>query len=840
MVRFRSFVGWAALMIMAVPCLAQTTAKHPARAPLGYSIHSGGIGRLVPGQWGAIGTEIVNPGDQAVDVLTAIHFQNHPNLQFGRQMWVPARSRLLTSFPVLTPTDVPRDNESVEVQSLLLDRTGRGEVLIQSNSGQMLGDASLATMLERPLTAMIGDVGDESAGDAVMAMRVVRNLTRRVSSIAGDFAPPNLESLRGLDQLVLMSDSLAKDSAGLSAVREWVHNGGRLWLMLDQVAPDTVQALLGDSFTYHVVDRVGLTKFTMKSTQPGGLGPSGLTQEHDDPIDFVRVLTSQGSALHTLDGWPASFFFSVGRGRVLCTTVGARAWIRLRGPQDPQPKDVLRDAQYRANDYLTELAFEFLGQPSEPPPLKPADFQEFVSGQIGYRVVSRNSVLLVLGIFCTALIACGSWLAYRDQLPHLGWLGPLSAVGAATMLVLLGSWSRGAVPSTLAIAQIAEVSHDADDLQLTGLLGLYQQTDTTSPLGAQAGGVFLPDMTGQEGKTRRLVWTDLQAWHWENMALPAGIRTAPFHYSGKLAQPIQARATFGPAGLVGTLEAEPFRDLADALVVMPGQPILAANLAAGGKFTSGPGDVLAAGEFIGGTILSDERRRRRAVYKKMLDTPANDAAKLDNETAITRNDPIHGYPSEPKLLVWAAPYDTQFTLPSVMQRVGSALLAIPLKFDHPAAGTSFVIPSPCVTYASGGTSGAYVNRERRWISAMNNATTTTLRFKLPREVLPMKIKQANLTVTIDAPGRKLSITAGRGASEVSLATRNSPVGTVKLNIDRGDVLTVDAEGTFLLNIDVGTAAGESRDAIGGAGRDIGSFPVWRIEGVQLEVTGIAE
>lgn len=237
-------MGWTALALYAVPCLGQTptASPPPVRAPIGQSIHAGGIGRLVPGEWGAVGVDVVNPGDQPVDALSAMYFQNQPNLQYGRQVWVPARSRIMTSFPVLAPQDLPRQKDHVEIQTLLIDRTGKDEVLIKSSTGQMLGDAILATVFERPITGLIDDAGDELGGDTVMAMRLVRNLTRRVAILTGDFAPATPHSLQALDHLVLMSDRLAKDSAGLSAIREWVHDGGRLWIMLDQVSSETVQA----------------------------------------------------------------------------------------------------------------------------------------------------------------------------------------------------------------------------------------------------------------------------------------------------------------------------------------------------------------------------------------------------------------------------------------------------------------------------------------------------------------------------------------------------------------------------------------------------------------------
>ena len=837
----KTLLAGAILFLATAPCGAQSVGAKSS-APLGQSFHNGGIGRVLPNQWGLVGVDVQNPTEHPVDVVSVMHFADNPYQQYARRLWLPAKSRRSASFPILAPANLPRGKEFVDIRTQLLNRTGSTEVFVKNSSGQMLGDAILPIGFERPVTGLIDDGENEMCSDTVVAMRLVRNVTRRVAALSGNFLPSTIEGLQGLDQLVLCSNRIANDSAGLSAVREWVHSGGRLWIMLDRVNADTVSALLGDGLTFQEVDRARLTKFTVNSYWPGVVSETGHELEFVEPVEFARVVAPHGEIMHKIDGWPASFFLNVGRGRVLCTTLAARAWIRPRLPSDPKVTDVLRDSRYLANECLTELAFEFMGRPREQPALESKAFQEFVSEQIGYRIVSRGLVLLVLGAFCTGVIGLGAWLAYRGMLVHLGWLGPLTAIGAATVLVTVGYGMRSSVPPTVAVAQLAEISHDADDLQVTGLMALYQQSAAATELGAENGGIFAPDMSGQEGKARRMVWTDQSTSHWESLVLPAGLRMAPFSYSGKLTAPITARASFGPQGLVGSIESGPFKNIADGLIAMPGAPLMAVQLTADGKFTAGPGDVLASAEFIGGTLLNDDRRRRRAIYRKLLEVPASDTAKDQEDRPPTLQEaPVRTYPNQPTLLVWADALDLQFQLPSEMQKVGSALLAIPLSFEHSTPGSPVVIPAPCLTFQSVGNSGAYTNAEKRWLGPLSNSSKTNLKFMVPPEAFPLKLNRAVLTIVINAPGRKLEVSAGPATNLIPLETYQSPVGTLRVEITKPEALAFDASGGLLLNLEVGSAPGSNSSQYNAGGiRDDAIAAVWKIERVQLEVAGEAQ
>jgi len=120
------------------------------------------------------------------------------------------------------------------------------------------------------------------------------------------------------------------------------------------VAPDTLAMLFGDLFDFRVIDRVGLTRFTIKGADAAsGTGPEGLDYEFEEPVDFVRIVASNVNVVHTIDDWPASFFLRVGKGQVLFTSVEGRAWVRppteREMKRDKDAPEHLRDASPRGD-----------------------------------------------------------------------------------------------------------------------------------------------------------------------------------------------------------------------------------------------------------------------------------------------------------------------------------------------------------------------------------------------------------------------------------------------------------------------------------------------------------
>lgn len=776
-----------------------------------------GAQQLVADRWGMVGFRVVNPTDRPVELLATLYFQNDAGLQFGRRLWLPPQSRRRSSYLLRTPPEVPRGRQTIPVNALLFEQQGARQRLIAAPDGGVTHRGMLPLVVEPPLTAvLLGDTALEARA-AVGAMREAVELSRRMTTLQTDSLPTSAFALEGLGNLVLGTDLLAQDAAACQAVRHWLHDGGRIWIMLDRVSPEAVQRLLGDTFRCHIVDRLSLTHFQVLDQRDVPRRADGPPQELEQPVDLVRVVGPDLQVTHTVAGWPAAFWHPAGKGRVLITTLGARGWVRPRTPDDPQPVSSRDRGALIATPPLTTLAARLVPVES-PPPAASELWESSAVGPIGYRIVERRWVGLILLGFAASLLGAGLWLIPRGGLAHLGWVGPLLSLAAAGLLVLLGAGSRRAVPSTVSRIQVVEISPGTRDVAASGILAMYNQGELRQPLGSRDGGIFWPDMEGLEGTTRRMIWTDLDRWHWDHLALPTGIRLAPFRYHAVVAQPVVARARFGPDGLVGQLQAPAFASPTDALVATSAQRRMALNIRPDGSFTAGSPQVLAPNQYLTDVVLSDIQRQRQVMYRQLL----GDAAR-----------PVRF--SSPLLFAWTAPLEMQFDLVPEARQLGDSVLAVPLEFEPSDAGARVLVPTTFLPYESvplpglGGISSTYSNLEQKWLGPNHVESRTLLRFQVPPVLQPIRCQTARLTIKIRAPSRPLEVQGLVDGRLQTLERRESPVGLVQFQLDRPDALAVDERGGLRLGIFVGPPAKGGSDSIAVAG--------WQIDEVQLEITG---
>jgi hypothetical protein len=312
-------------------------------------------------------------------------------------------------------------------------------------------------------------------------------------------------------------------------------------------------------------------------------------------------------------------------------------------------------------------------------------------------------------------------------------------------------------------------------------------------------------MGGLEGRVYRRVQTDLDRWHWENLALPPGIRAGSFRHTEPIEAPVEAVVRLGPAGLEGRLHADPFHQLEDALLSLPGQPRLAVHVDADGTLRAGPEDALATGQFLTSALLNDRQRARRDLYQKLF------------------ADPQPRYIAQRRLLfAWAEPLDLHFRLvPGVATR-GAALLVVPFQFERTLPGTPVVIPAALVE-------SRRVTEDGRALSVAveaRNVAQLNLRFRLPDAVLPLAIERARLSLELSAPLREVIIRAAAGADTVVLRRRMSPQGTEQIDIDDPRLLQLDDQGTLHVDISIGPPRGR-----------IEGLDTWRLESAGLEIRG---
>ncbi|MEX1039068.1 MAG: hypothetical protein WDZ51_00455 [Pirellulaceae bacterium] len=261
---------------------------------------------------------------------------------------------------------------------------------------------------------------------------------------------------------------------------------------------------------------------------------------------------------------------------------------------------------------------------------------------------------------------------------------------------------------------------------------------------------------------------------------------------------------------MGLLQAGPFSRPTDSLIAFPTGRHLAIQLDDHGAFVAGNKALLAPGQYLSGNLLSNQQQLRRTVYQRLL------AERKDAK-----------YPRKATLLAWTEPLETGFDLPSEAVRVGGALLAVPLRIDRPAAGITIQVPSPLIGYQAVGreTASTYDNDRQQWLGPFPENWSTHLRFQMPAEVLPLQVDKAVLSIQINAPARELQIAARHEEDWVSVATRQSPLGRLRFEIDRPELLRLDAQGGLLLGINITGSP------------NLHSSMVWKIEDVHLEVQG---
>ena len=765
--------------------------------------------------WGVVGVSVINSDDQMAEALASFRFSRDSDLSFSRRIRIPPRSIRRTWVPIKLPR-VSRSDGTVDLFGLLMDCGLSSEVALRHSHAAVSHSSTLRINHDVPVTCIF--LEDDTtplseaatmAYEAVIALRAARGYERRLVMLGDRHLPPFPEVLDGVDQLVLYNSRFADDVAAMTAVRAWVNEGGQLWIMLDRVDFEGVERLLGNVFSCGLVDRVELDEVEIQTVAPRPDIKYASRRQYEQPVDFARVVTINMNVTHEVDQWPAAFWRGMGRGRVVFTTVGAKAWVQRpqarRGPWDPK-----RMTDYVPTPELDDLPIVL---PRTQRSFSPEVLRPYLAEQIGYRVVSRTPVLTILGLFCVSLFVAGVVLSRSSRLERMGWFVPAATLLAAVPLVWVGARAQRQVAPTVGQVQLIEAGEKDNEICASGLLAVYNPSPSTGPLGAGEGGVFQLDTTGLQGMKRRMVWTDLGQWHWENLKIPAGVRTASFERSAVLDQPLKAIGTFTATGLKVDL-AGPFTTLSDALIAVPGQPCLAANMD-GAVMQADAAGLLAPGQYVSGTLLSNEQTRRQAVYEQLLKSQ------------------LRGPIRRPTLLGWSEPLDMKFQFPEGVEHVGAALWCIPLEIKRPESGTNIVIPSPLVRYRAvkgpgrDGTSPLFDARTGQWVRS-SAVSKTWLRFQIPEEVLPIDVQRARLTMGITAPDRVVQILRESDGQVESLSSDSNPIGRITVVIEPPAIPVLDENGALRLGIAVSTNSDSN------TGKKKSS---WKIDWLQLEIAG---
>jgi hypothetical protein len=739
------------------------------------------------------------------EARVVVYYPEQEDVQYARDVWVPAQAALTTWLPV-GPAPKQSGKEGREIRMLLYDRTNGGERLILPSSQERIRQRAVLYRKRDLTTAIIREPRmvdlNPSEAECVRFSNVVRNvldLPDRVTFISDRTLPPAAEAFHGTDVLILAGSQFDADPPGRAAIRRWVEQGGTLWVMLDQCKPESAAPILGDDFDLTLVDRVGLTSVTLKKAS-GEMGWGTRTEEV--PVELVRVVPSPADKVtHTVDGWPAAFVRKVGRGKVLVTTLGPRGWYRERTANDRVPKGSQSERLPVENPLVSDLASTLYPSP-ETDAFPPDVFRPLIADEIGYQVVSRTTVALVLGGFVAALLAVGLGLR-RARRPELyGWATPAVAALAAGVLIFSGERSRQVVPPTVATVQLVTPIAGSGEASATGLYSVFNPSSGPVVVGSNDGVMLDLDGEGLDGQLRRRLQTDTDAWRWEGLKLPAGVRTGTFRGVSRVGK-LTALAKFGPDGLQGKLESASYTNPADGIALTTTREPTAVRIASDGTFAISPADVLPPGQYLAGAVLSDRQQRRQVVHQQLL------SGKLPRFLE-----------DRDLLFAWADSSAVPFTHSDGVRAVGTALLAVPIEFERTPPGTRVTIPA------------AFVPNRRQIDQIVTPVTrdatfpsSQRVRFQLPATVLPMRVEKVLFTARVTAPFRKVTVAGADGEKLTPLFAAVGPAAPIRVELSGASVAQPDARGGVYFQFDIGAATGGSADA------------PWKIESLGLEVVG---
>ncbi|WP_339908104.1 hypothetical protein [Symmachiella dynata] len=791
----------------------------------------------VPEQWGEFFLRLENDGDTPKELLCTSYFDDASTLQYGRKIWLPAHSKLVLSHPALFPAADTFSGKRANVTSLLFDQSQGKEVLLKNRAGLLEHKQALSITPDGRNTGIIA--GWDSAGDVpkevvdlVIANRVYQGLNNRVTFLAGQFLPAEENGLDHLDHLVIANDRLVDDLAALTAVRRWLHSGGRLWIMLDRTGPELLERLFGDEFQGSVVDQVGLT--SVRVDDPPSLqvpeGIVGQTFEYDEPVQMARVDIPGMTVWNTVNEWPAALTGTYGEGRVLITTLGPRGWMKVAPPPPPfkptktmktPPPDLAEKvAEYAPHGPMEDIApFIFAKRDNEP--LPPEELEVFAKEFVSYKVPSAT---LIIGSMCGFLIllaAAGGGLWKMGRLEHFGWCGSLLAIIFAMLFFGVGMSNRHGTSETIADVQLVQAIAGTDDVLSHGAIVVYRPEGGDDQIQTSQGGELIPNLTGESGETSRMVTTDLGTYYWDGLTQPTGLATYQFVASSEDADRLEAQATLDGQGIVGKSSGK--MSSGSDVMVATRRGRISAQMTEGGNFTARADDVLEPDQFLNATLLNDVQDRRRRILQQLFSDQRWQSS-LD----------------QPHLLVWVNDWEHGFEFGENLQQQGDTLVIAPLQFSRPPAGTDIVIPSPLLDYVStrppdGSSPAGFWDDGRQEWQERSSLSTTWLSVQVPPAFLPLAAKKAQIEIGVSGLMGQIEILGVKGEEVVSLQTVTDPVGTVVIDIDDPEALTISENGELIL----GLSAGVPEDAAAADANFNADTPAnsWKVHSLSLRLWG---
>ncbi len=906
-----SVMAW--MCALAIPVLAQPGAGDPATAQdsAPAAVDSGiqdpgpdnkpvnepvvrriavqsGFSAYVPRRWGIISCEVWNPTNESQDMTIRANWETEDlaknAIQFTRNFTIPAYTTRIISYPIRIPDHMPTqarfkygalvlnsritrivDGQELAVLSPLRTPLDKAQINTDFNKpalGYLGPDASEFLALQKRLTNEGVDVEDIDSVTVRMlkAVKEEQGTGASVFQAQGTGIPSSSLSLDSLDQLVLADKRLLHDVALLATIRNWVANGGRLWIMLNETGVELAQRLLGDSISLTSLGVEQLTNVELTSVHSN---QDPVVFDYDEPVNNAVVYADDVEVYYELNGLPAAFWKKYGNGEILFTTLDARALthpkpfstsyevlplqplqdLALRffsqtekAMTDVSVTDLELEAMTAEEDDISDNAMEmrramevYLGTS------RVDEMSNYLVSKVGFEIVTREHIATVFAIFFAILCGVGIVLYRKGRLELMLVAAPVLVLGICTYLYIIGTSKRNTLENLLASIQFINADNQSRQLAVRGFGAVYSEETVDENIEVSDGTIFWPDFEELTGQNIRMVWNDLESWHWEGLQIPGGtVRSFPFEKTVSSPVPVYVRAAFTESGLQGSYELGPLTNLEHGLLVSPSGERVPVQFVDGNLIIGS--QELADSQFDTSSSLVDEETGNRIDFINAL---------LKREHAD-----VVRYPRVPSIFVWSDPLELGIEFPGEQKVIGSALTVLPLQISRTTPGQRFQIPSILTSFHPSndirglGSSIAYDFAKDQWSDEkINSSHQMWLKVKVPTAVLPATITKAIVTVDIQAGERIVNsvgrITNDQGILEpVILDTRKSPNGQEVFIFDNADHLAIDEDGYIFLGINVGLEPLPGETIQQQRERE-GNY-TWQINDVDVAIEGIVE
>lgn len=777
-------VGSVATDVMAAPRMSSPPA-------------SAGLGIYEPGAWSMVSAQLENPDATAAEARVGLRFESVSNVQYAVRAWLPAESRRRVEWPV-KPLVVPAGARGLELEGrLILDREG-SEV-----SAGAAERGLLPLITRRHLTMQLIRPEDEAARELVSRLRAGQTDSAPVG-LRSEAAPVLPEVWDLVDTLVI-GQGARLDPMQSQAIRAWVQRGGRVWIQLGPETDTLAADLFGSAWTVSLIGERRPMAVTFSRPAAGSSDESAETQvvSAGSGVFSHWVVEAPGyQVLQKADGQPTVLRRSVGRGQVQVTTLSPAAWLTLLDADGKGDSPALQPLE----SFWPVVAGTARGSATERGATR-VPGSHYVHDQIGYQVLDRQVVALILGGLLVLLLVLGALASLRGRMEWAAGAGVLLSLGVAGGIVAIGLSHQRRVPTTLASVDWVETSVGQPFLQARSISAIYRRTGLP-PQPVVAGVGSVPQLTEamRSGRLLRVTWEDRDRWTLQGLDLAEGAvqwlassSSQPLPAAGagayfELSPPTRGDRLTGRVVGIDALDV-PATALSDGLLAFPSGR-LAPVVTPDGQWAFQGGAPLPPGDYIGGTMRSDRQVSRGEVYQQWLTQPQ--------------------LLSEPRFLAWVdqglAP---MIGLPEVAieEQRRSTILSLPVVWARPAVGQEVSVPAVAMpmgvarSSSNRALSGTLFDASSgTWITGLTSGQTVVMSFQIPADLWPLEVTGATLHARLQAPGREYEVVTYRRERMVPLASGRDAAGRIDVPLEASALPEVTDDGRILIGLRINESA----------------------------------